>query len=83
MGALSTLLVFLSFPKPTKRKSYSTPLEHYCSKLYEPMETKEVLGYMFAASFGFGGLFALLLPALLCISVFTAFPWINSAISLC
>ncbi|OOF63503.1 Bcr/CflA family multidrug efflux MFS transporter [Rodentibacter pneumotropicus] len=59
MGALSTLLVFFIIPE-THKKENRIPLRlNIIARNFMSLwKQKEVLGYMFAASFGFGGLFA-------------------------
>lgn len=59
MGALSALLVFFIIPE-THKKENRIPLRlNIIARNFMSLwKQKEVLGYMFAASFGFGGLFA-------------------------
>lgn len=59
MGALSALLVFFIIPE-THKKENRIPLRLniIARNFMNLWKQKEVLGYMFAASFGFGGLFA-------------------------
>ncbi|OOF56716.1 Bcr/CflA family drug resistance efflux transporter [Rodentibacter genomosp. 2] len=59
MGVLSTLLVFFIIPE-THKKENRIPLRlNIIARNFMSLwKQKEVLGYMFAASFGFGGLFA-------------------------
>lgn len=61
MGALSALLVFFIIPE-THKKENRIPLRlNIIARNFMALwKQKEVLGYMFAASFGFGGLFAFL-----------------------
>ncbi|MBF0750627.1 MULTISPECIES: Bcr/CflA family multidrug efflux MFS transporter [unclassified Pasteurella] len=59
MGALSAFLVFFIIPE-THKKENRIPLRlNIIARNFMSLwKQKEVLGYMFAASFGFGGLFA-------------------------
>ncbi|OOF56960.1 Bcr/CflA family multidrug efflux MFS transporter [Rodentibacter myodis] len=59
MGGLSALLVFVVIPE-THKKENRIPLRlNIIARNFMSLwKQKEVLGYMFAASFGFGGLFA-------------------------
>ncbi|OOF37712.1 Bcr/CflA family multidrug efflux MFS transporter [Rodentibacter heidelbergensis] len=59
MGALSALLVFFIIPE-THKKENRIPLRLniIARNFISLWKQKEVLGYMFTASFGFGGLFA-------------------------
>ncbi|OOF47586.1 Bcr/CflA family drug resistance efflux transporter [Rodentibacter trehalosifermentans] len=59
MGALSALLVFFIIPE-THKKENRIPLRlNIIARNFMSLwKQKEVLGYMFTASFGFGGLFA-------------------------
>ncbi|OOF80453.1 Bcr/CflA family multidrug efflux MFS transporter [Rodentibacter caecimuris] len=59
MGILSTLLVFFIIPE-THKKENRIPLRlNIIARNFMSLwKQKQVLGYMFAASFGFGGLFA-------------------------
>ena len=61
MGVLSALLVFFIIPE-THKKENRIPLRlNIIARNFMALwKQKEVLGYMFAASFGFGGLFAFL-----------------------
>ncbi|OOF42464.1 Bcr/CflA family drug resistance efflux transporter [Rodentibacter rarus] len=59
MGALSTLLVFFIIPETHKKENHiPLRLNIIARNFISLWKQKEVLGYMFTASFGFGGLFA-------------------------
>ena len=84
MGFLAALLVFFIIPETHKHENRIPLRLNIIARNFMMLsKQKEVLGYMAAASFGFGGLICLSSRlVLLSISVFMVFQSINSAISL-
>ena len=83
MGFLAALLVFFIIPE-THKKENRIPLRlNIIARNFMMLsKQKEVLGYMAAASFGFGGLFAFVTAGSIVYIGIMASQSINSAISL-
>lgn len=83
MGFLAALLVFFIIPETHKQENRIPLRLNIIARNFMMLsKQKEVLGYMAAASFGFGGYLLSSLQGLLSISVFMASLSTNSVISL-